>query len=157
MPVNVLDHHNRIINQDADRKYQREQTDPVQREAPGPRGEQRGRQRQHHGNADNGRLAHAECKKHQNHHRGGGKNQLLNQLHRLVIGGFAVVARHADLHATRYDGVVQFGDPLRDFFGHLHRVFPWLFGDGNRDGRKLAAHGGRWRRGGLAHAEPDVL
>ena len=48
MAVDVLDDDDRVVDQDADREDQREQRDAVQREAPGPRGEQRRGKRQDH-------------------------------------------------------------------------------------------------------------
>ena len=43
VPVDVLDDDDCVIDQDADRKDQREQRDPVDREAPRPGGKQRRR------------------------------------------------------------------------------------------------------------------
>jgi hypothetical protein len=41
MAMDVLDHHDRIVDQDADREDQREERHAIEREPPGPRGEQR--------------------------------------------------------------------------------------------------------------------
>ena len=73
MPVDVFHHHNGVVHQNADGKYQREKRHAVQREAPRPRGEQRHRQRQNHGGANNGRLTATQCQKHQRHDRSSGK------------------------------------------------------------------------------------
>ena len=60
--VDVLDHDDGVVDQDADREDQREQRHAVQREAPGPRGEQRRGEGQRDGNADDQRFAPAERK-----------------------------------------------------------------------------------------------
>ncbi len=67
--VDVLDHHDGVVHQDADGEDQREQRHAVEREAPGPGGEQRHGQGQDHGGADDRRLAPAERDEHQRHHR----------------------------------------------------------------------------------------
>ena len=58
--VDVLHHHDGVVHQDADGEDQREQRHAVQREAPGPGGEQRRREREQHRDADDQRLAPAE-------------------------------------------------------------------------------------------------
>ena len=60
MSVNVLHDHDRVVDQDADRENQGEQRHPVDREAPGPGREQRGRQRDDDGGADDDGLAPPE-------------------------------------------------------------------------------------------------
>ncbi len=74
--VDVLDHHDGVVDQDADGENQRKQRHPVERETPRPGRKQRCRQREHHGNADDGRLAPPQRDEHQRHHRRGGKQQL---------------------------------------------------------------------------------
>jgi hypothetical protein len=97
--VDVLDHHDGVVDQDADGEDQREQAHAVEREAPGPAGEQRGREREDDGRADDDGLAPAQRQAHQQDHRAGGEGQLLDQLVGLFGGGLAVVARHGGLDA----------------------------------------------------------
>ena len=135
MAVDVFDHHNRVIDQDANRKNQRKQRDAVQRKAPGPRGKQGGRQRQPHGHANDQRLAPAQGKKHQGDHAGGGKQQFLNQLLRLVVGRGTVVARFGHLHLSGDDGVAQLFHALHHGLGHVDGVGPGFFRYCQGDGR----------------------
>ena len=152
MAVDVLDHHDRIVHQDADRKYQRKQRHPVEGETPGPGRKQRDSEGQDHRTADDGRLALAERKKHQRHHRRGGKQQLGDQLLRLVVCRGAVVARFGHLHIARDHGIAQRLDPLHHRIGHVDGVFAGLLGDRNRH-RRVFGHVSALLAG---HAVPDV-
>ena len=149
VPVNVLDDHDGVVDQDADREDQREQRNAVQREAPRPRGEQRRRQRQDHRAADDGGFAPAERQEHQCDDRRGGEQQLLDQLLRLVVGGGAVVARFGDLDVVRDDGVAQHLHATHHRVGDVDGVLARLLGDGDGHGRILAAVLAR-------HALPDI-
>jgi hypothetical protein len=82
--VDVLHHHDGVVDQDADREDQREQRHAVEREAPGPGREQRGRQRQDHRGADDHRLAPAQREATSSTTDAGGEGQLLDQLVGLV-------------------------------------------------------------------------
>ena len=139
VPMDVLDHHDRVVDQDTDRKDQREQRNPVQGEAPGPGGEQRDGEREHHRRADDRGFAPAQREEHQGHHRGGREQQLLDQLACLGIGCRAVVAGRTDLDLGRNDGVAQLFDASHDGVGDVDGVFAGLLGDGDRDRGKLAA------------------
>ena len=151
MAVDVLDHHDGVVNQDADREDQREKRHPVQRKAPGPGGEQGHGQGQDHGRANDGGLAPAQGQEHQGHHRCGGEQQLLDQLDRLVVGRRAVVAGFGHLHRRRNHGVAQFVDALHHGVGHVDGVLASLLGDAQRHGRVAGA------ACGLALAVPDIL
>ena len=110
----------------------------IEREAPGPGREQRGRERQQHRDADDGRLAPPQGKEHQRDHRSGREDQLLDQLERLVVGGRPVVAADLDAYAFRNDAVLQFGDARTQARGDIDRVLAGLLGDAERDGRIFA-------------------
>ena len=106
--MDVLHHHDGIIDQNADGENQREQRHAIQRESIRPGGEQGRRQRQQHGDADHESLAPSHGKPHQRNHRSRGEQQLFDQLHRLVVCGFAIVARGADLHIGGDHAALQF-------------------------------------------------
>ena len=76
--VDIFYHHNRIVDQNANRKNQREQRHAVQRKSICPRRKQRCGEREDHRAADDQRLAFAECKQHQQHDRRRRKQQLLD-------------------------------------------------------------------------------
>ena len=128
--VDVLHHHNSVVDQDADRENQREQRHAIEGESPRPRGEQRCRQGQQYCRTNDQGLAHPQREQHQQHHRGGGENQLLDQLLRLVIGSGAVVAGDAYFDAFRQHAVLQGVDTGDDFFGDIDCVFARLLGNG---------------------------
>ena len=139
MAVDVLDDDDRVVDEDADREDEREQRHAVEREAPGPGGEQRDRQREDHGAADDRRLAPAERQEHERDHGGGGEQELFDQLGGLVVCGRAVVARFGDLDAVRDERVAQHRDARHHAVGDADRVLALLLRDGERDGRKFAA------------------
>ena len=62
VPGNILDHHNGIIDQNADGKDQREQADPVDRKAHDPRSEHRQHDRGRNDNRGHTRLAPTDGK-----------------------------------------------------------------------------------------------
>ena len=68
--VDVLDDDDRVVHQDPDREDQREERHAVDRESPGPGGEQRRRERDDHGRADDHGLAPADREPHQQHDGG---------------------------------------------------------------------------------------
>ncbi len=94
VPRDVFDDHNGVIHQNADGKDQREQGHPVQREAPGPTGEQGGRQRQDDSSPDDGRFAPAQRQPDQSDNGARGKYQFVNQLAGFVVGGLPIVTRN---------------------------------------------------------------
>ena len=149
--VNVFDHHNGIIDQNADGKNQREQRHTVERKAPCPRGEQGDGQGQHHCRTDNGGFPPTERKKHQRHHRERGKQQFFHQRLRLVVGRCAIVARHLYPHVIRNDGVAQRIYPFDDGAGNINGVFARFLGDGDGDGGIFPRLARR-----IGHTVPDV-
>ncbi len=154
--VDILDHHDGVVDQDADGENQREQRHPIEGEAPRPGSEQRCGQGQHHRHADDQRLALAQRQQHQQHHEGGGESQLADQLLRLVVGGFAVVARDRGVDAVGDDGAVQLLDALDDALGDVYRVLTRLLRNRQGHRREFALAGnllvGRRRAG----AQPDI-
>jgi hypothetical protein len=157
--VDVLDHDDRVVDQDADGEDEREQRHAVEREAPRPGGEQRDRQREDHRAADDRRLASAEAEEDERDDGGGREQELLDELLRLVVGGFAVVARLGDLDVGGNDGVAQDVDALHHGARDVDCVLTWLLGDGDAHRVELASfrpghcvpHVARRRRRAVAH------
>ena len=78
MPVHILDDHDGIIDQDADREDQREQGDSIDRKSPSPGCEQRRCQGDDDCRADDDRFALAHREQHEQDDRGGGEQQLFD-------------------------------------------------------------------------------
>jgi len=142
VPVDVFDHHGGVVDQDADGEDEREQRNAVQREAPGPAGEQGRGEREDHRCADDDRLAPTQRQAHQNDHAAGGKDEFLDQLVGFVglVGcGLAMVAGDGHFHVFGDHGVAQGVQALAHTSGHIHRVFTRLLGHGDRHRRVALA------------------
>ncbi len=136
--MDIFNHHDGVIDQDADRKYQREQRHAVQREAPRPGREKRCRQRQRHRHANDHCLAPAQREKHQQHDEGGRKNELADQFLRLFGRRFAIVARDGDFNPFRNHFVFQGIYPVDRSIRHIGRIDARLLRYLHRDRGKLA-------------------
>ena len=145
--VDVLHHHDSVVHQDADGENQRKQGHAVERETPCPRGKQRDRQGQDHSRAHDGGFTTTQSDEHQGHHRGGGKQQFLNQLLGFVIRGFAIVARGGDFNVLWNLALLECGHLRQHSISHLNGVFAGLLG--NSDG-----HCGAFVRLSTCHAMP---
>ncbi len=138
--MDVLHHHDRVVDEDADREDEGEEGHAVQREPPGPRGEERRGQREDDGAADDRRFAPTERDEHQCDDGEGCEDQLLDELTRLVLRGSAVVAGHRDLHVPGYHGVAKVFDALERRARHVDGILPGLLRD--RDGDRRMFPGG---------------
>ena len=131
----ILDHHDRVIHQNADRKDQREQRHPVQRVAhdPGPEQRQQDRHRDHHRHHD----ALAPANRHQRQHddRQCRQEQLQKQRIRLFLGGFAIVPRDLDRNRVGDQRLLQGRRPAQNILGHHHRIRSGALGKGQRHRR----------------------
>ena len=155
--MDILHHDDGVVDENTDRKDQRKQRHPVERESPGPGCEQRQRQRYHDCNADNHRLASAQRHHDQQHHNRRRKHQFLYQGQSLFIRGSTVVARHGHFDPVGNHDTAQLFDTSDDLVGHLDGIAARFLGDRQRHRRKsarcrYALVGSR----GTA-AEPDVL
>ena len=99
MPRDVRDHHNRVVDQDADRKDEREQTDTVDRVAHHPRCKERQQDRHRNDDRYNARLPPSDRKAHEQHDGNGGKPEVIEEFIRLLVRGLPIVARddHLDI------------------------------------------------------------
>ena len=142
VPVDVLHHHNRIVDQNTDREDECKERHPIQGKAPGPGRKQRGGERQDHRSTHDDRFAFTQGEPHQQDHRTGRKRQFLNQLVGFFGGGFAVVSGHRHFGVGRDDGVAQRFQPCTDSARHIHCILARLLGHADRHRRVgVACHG----------------
>ena len=99
--VDVLDHHDGVVDQDADGEDQGEQRDPIQGVAEQVGGRQGQGQGRGHRDQHDDRFAPSQGQGHQDDHGEGGDPQMLHQLGGLLVGGEAVVPGLGDLARWR--------------------------------------------------------
>ena len=97
--MDVLHHHDGIVDQDADGEYEGKEGDPVQGVAVEIGDEDGEGQGHRNGDTHHDRFPPAEGKGDEEGHRGRGDEHVLEQFVRLVFGGFAVVPRGGHLDA----------------------------------------------------------
>ena len=138
VPVDVLDHHDGVVDEDADGEDEREEGDAVQRVAEQVGEEQREGQRDRDRHGDDERRAPAHRQQDERDHRQGRDEQVLDELVRLVPGGLAVVAGRGDDDVGRDERAAQGLHLLGHALGQLGGVGAGALGD--RDGhRRLEA------------------
>ncbi len=96
----VLDHHDGVVHQNADRKDQREERDAVDGVAEKIKHRHGKRQRDRNGQQHHARLAPSQKERDQNGDRKRGQQQVLEQFVGFGLGGFAVVARGGHGHVA---------------------------------------------------------
>ena len=136
MTVDIFHNHDGIVDQDADRKDQRKQRYAINREAPGPRGEQCQCQGDDDCSTDDRSFAPAHCEYDQHDYGRRGKDQLLNELHGLVVGGLAIVARNRVANVVRYEDATQLAESFNHLVRNAARVCTGLLGNGQRYRRR---------------------
>ena len=118
----VLDHHDRIVDDDADREHHAEQTQLVDGEAKRPHAEESAHQRNRNHQSRDQRNAEVlqEDQHHQKHEADGDEQRLHHFLDRDLdeVGG---VVRHEPRHA-RGESRLQFGELGFDRLGHAECV-----------------------------------
>ena len=102
MPGDVLDHDDRVVDQDADGEDQREQADAVDGVAHQIGGEERQQDGGRDDDERDDRLAPADGDRDQHHDRDRGEREMEQELVRLLVRGLAVVAR--DRRRSRRQG-----------------------------------------------------
>ena len=135
-PVDVFEHHHRVVDEDADGKDQREQTDAVDGKAHDQRHEHGEQDDDRHDDDDDHAGAPAEEKPDQHHHGAGSDEELEDQLVDLLLRGLAVVPRHRDVDVVGNERTFQLLDQFEDVIGDGDAIGALLLGDGERDGRR---------------------
>ncbi len=102
------------------------------------------------------RLAPAQREQHQHDDRGGGEDQFLDQLLRLVVGRGAVIARDGCMHTLGHEDALQRFEAFDHLLRDTHGVGARLFRDGQRDGGELARRRVVARGGRRTGTEPDI-
>ena len=136
--MNVLDHDDRIVDENTDGENQGEQRHAVDREAPCPRRKQCQHQRDDDRGANHNGFAPAQRDENQDDHRDRRKSQFLDKLPGLVIGGLAVIASDRVLDAVRNRDTAKCVDTFNDFTRYTRRVGARLFRDRERYGRGIS-------------------
>ena len=131
-PVNVLDDHDGVIDQDADGEDEREEADPVDGVAGLP-GKEDGHQQDHGDDQDhhNGGAEGEKGQQHQNEDEACGLEQLADQLVDFVFRGFPVVAGYRNLHVAGDHPAHEIVHPLQHRARHTDAVGALLLGDGD--------------------------
>ena len=113
VPRDILDHHDRIIDQDADREDQRKQADPVDCVTHQVRGEhgQQDRGGDHHGR--HRRLAPTDSEADQHDDRNRREREVIEELVCFLVRGRAVVARDRDIDAIGNEAAFEAFQPLQ--------------------------------------------
>ena len=137
--IDVFDHHDGIIHQNANREDQREQAHPVDG-IPQDIGREHGDQN-HHRDHDqhHDRRPEPQQGPDQNGHDGGCDEQLEDQFIDLVVGGRAIVAGDRNLYVVRNQTALQIVHLFQNRVGHCHAVAAGFLGDG--DGHRRRAVG----------------
>ena len=100
MSHDVFDHDDRIVHQNADGKYQREQRHPIQRVAVGVEDEQSKCQGYGNGQQHHAGLAPAQRQTDQQRHRNRGKKKMFQKFIRFVLRGLAIISRDRHLQVA---------------------------------------------------------
>ena len=135
VPRDVLDHHDRVVDEDADREDQREQADPIDRVAHHPGSEEGQQDRRRDDDQHDEALPPADRERDQRDDRDRRKSQVKEKLVRLLGRRLPVVAGHRDLEARRDDTAPHDLEPLQDVVGDGHRIGALALGDRDGDGR----------------------
>ena len=134
VPNNVFHHHDRIIHENADREDQSEQRDPVQREPPEVKNQQRQRQRRRNGDCHNAGLPPAQRQPNQDRHAEHRDAHVQQQLVGFLRRRLAIVAGNAHREICRNDLALQSLHLRQHLFRHRDRVRSRPFGNAQGHG-----------------------
>ena len=93
MTMNILDHHNGIIDKDADGEYECKEGHPVEGITVDIGDEDRECKGDGNGNTHHDRFSPAEGKRDEERHGDSGEKHMFEQFVRFVLRGFAIVSR----------------------------------------------------------------
>ena len=134
--IDIFNHHDSIIDQDADGEYERKEGDPVDGEAH----HQCTKNREQQNNRDNqqnhdGGLQRTESEPDQQEHETGCHEQLEYQRVNLVLGGLSVIPGDAYFHVLRDQPAFELVQSVDDLVGDRNPVSALFLGYGNRNRR----------------------
>ena len=135
MPDDVLDHHDGIVDQDADREDQREQAHAVDRVAHQPGGEERQQDGGRDDHQDHDALAPANGDGDEQHDRHRGKREMEQQLVGLLRGRLAVVAAHRHRDVVGQQPALHRLQAGQELVGDDDGIGAAPLGEGHRDHR----------------------
>ena len=127
--MNVLDDDDGVVDQDADREDEREESDAIERVAEEVGGGERQGECDRDRDSDHHRLAPPEGCRHEQDDRDRGEGEVLHELARLLVGRGTVVPRLGDLDVAGEDRTAQAGHQGVELGDQLHRVGAGLLGD----------------------------
>ena len=126
--MNVFHHHNGVIHQNTDRKYQRKQGDPVQSISQQIGYQERQSQRRRHRHADNPSFSPAQGKADQQHYGYRRNQHMLQQLIGLFLRRLSIITRNRPLHIKRQYLAVESFQFRQGPFGNHCRIGAFLLG-----------------------------
>ena len=134
MTNDVLHHHDGVVDEDADRKDQRKQCDPIEGVSDQIEDGQSQRQRDGNGNGHDPRLAPAKRERDKQGHGDHSQQHVEKQLVRFLLRCLAIVTGDGQLHIGRNDGALQRFEFLDDRARDSRRVcgLPFRHRDGHR-------------------------
>ena len=122
MTRDILDHHDRVVDEDAYREDQREQADAIERVAHDPGGEERQQDRRGDDHGDHERLAPADRERDQHDDRNRGEPEMEQQFVGFLVRGLAIIARDRHLDVFRENLAARLFEPLYDLVGDHDRI-----------------------------------
>ncbi|MPL73164.1 hypothetical protein SDC9_18957 [bioreactor metagenome] len=135
VPRDVLDHHDRVVDEDADREDQREEADAVQREAHDVRGKQRQQDRHRNDDRHHDAFPPADREEDKRDDRHRGEAEVEQELVRLLVRGLAIVAGDLHLDRRRDQRAFKLVHTFEDLLAHHHGIRPGTLRDRHRHRR----------------------
>ena len=153
--LDVLDHDDRVVHQDADREDEREERDAVQGVAGEEVDEERQGEGDRHRDADHEAAPPAHGERDERDHGEGRDQQVVHQLVRLLLRRLAVVAGHVHVDLGGDEPGTQVLELLQHGLRERAGVRPGPLREGDRDRGVLAADRGPGGRSGGPRGEED--
>ena len=134
----VLDHHDGVVDENADAEDQREERDAIDGVAEEVEDRHGERQRDRNGQQHDARLAPPEEERDEKRDGQRGQQQMLEQFVGLGLGRLAVVARGGHVHVVGNADALHLVHALEDRVGDVGGVGALALGHGDGDRRILA-------------------